>query len=75
MLARFLAQHAAQQAQDAAQDAAGVAMTLEEAIAERGRQQHATQIKNWYKQGYYKKTNGLWYSSVGGKERRKYSTI
>ncbi len=66
--------HAQQQAQQAAEDAQGVAMTLDEAIAERGRQQHATQIKNWYKQGYYKKTNGLWYSSVGGKEYRKYST-
>lgn len=75
MLARFLAQHAQQQAQQAAVDAAGVAMTLQDAIAERGRQQHATQIKNWYKQGYYKKTNGLWYSSVGGKEYRKYTTI
>jgi hypothetical protein len=75
MLARFLALHAQQQAQQQAQDAAGVTMTLEQAIAEQGRQQHATQIKNWYKQGYYKKTNGLWYSSVGGKERRKYSTV
>lgn len=75
MLARFLALHAQQQAQQLAEDAAGVTMTLQQAIAEKGRQQHATQIKNWYKQGYYKKTNGLWYSNIGGQERRKYSTI
>lgn len=50
------------------------ALTLAEALAEKGRQQHATQIKNWYAQGYYKKTNGYWYSNFGGRELRKYST-
>ncbi len=74
MQARFLALHAQQQAQQLAEDTAGVALTVTQAIAEQGRQQHATQIKNWYKQGYYKKTNGLWYINIAGKAQRKYCT-
>ena len=65
-LANFYALHAQQQAQQQAE--------AQQALAEAGRQQHATQIKNWYAQGYYKKTNGRWYSMHGGKEYLKHST-
>lgn len=32
------------------------------------------QAAAWYKRGYYKKTDGYWYSEHGGKEYRKYYT-
>ena len=73
-LANFYALHAQQQAQQQAEAQAAQALTLQQALAEAGRQQHATQIKNWYAQGYYKKTNGRWYSMHGSKEYLMYST-
>lgn len=63
-----------QKAQHDYEAANSTALTLEEALAEKGRTQHATQIKNWYAQGYYKKSNGYWYDNFGGREMRKYST-
>lgn len=31
-------------------------------------------VKRWYEQGYYMKTDGRWYITVGGKEYVKYYT-
>jgi len=55
-------------------------LTLQQVLAQ-VRTQHPCQQRSlraqaaaWYKQGYYKRTDGYWYSMHGGKEYRKYYT-
>ena len=75
--AQTLALIAQQSKRNAEEIANSVQLTLEQALAHKrasNSRQSTLQIKNWYKQGWHMRSNGGWYSDVGGVVRRKYST-
>jgi len=78
-LETFMRNVTAQQQREADDIATSVKYTVEEAIAYNNakiktNRQNTLQLKNWYKQGYYLRSNGMYYSEHGGVERRKYCT-
>jgi hypothetical protein len=78
-LETFMRNFTAQQQREADDIATSVKYTVEEAIAYNNtkiktNRQNTLQLKNWYKQGYYLRSNGMYYSEHGGVERRKYCT-
>ena len=78
-LETFMRNVAAQQQREADDIATSVKYTLTEALAYnkakiKTNRQSTLQLKNWYAQGYYLRSNGIYYSEHGGKEYRKYHT-
>ena len=78
-LETFMRNVAAQQQREADDIANSVKYTLEEALAYnkakiKTNSQSTLQIKNWYAQGYYLSSNGMYFCEHGGVERRKYCT-
>jgi len=78
-LETFMRNAAAQQQREADDIATSVRYTLTEALAYnkakiKTNRQSTLQLKNWYAEGYYLRSNGLYYSEHGGVERRKYCT-
>ena len=78
-LETFMRNFTAQQQREADDIATSVKYTVEEAIAYNNakiktNRQNTLQLKNWYAQGYYLRSNGMYYSEHGGAERRKYCT-
>ena len=78
-LETFMRNFTAQQQREADDIATSVKYTVEEAIAYnkakiKTNRQSTLQLKNWYAQGYYLRSNGMYYSEYGGVERRKYCT-
>ena len=78
-LETFMRNFTAQQQREADDIATSVKYTVEEAIAYNNakiktNRQSTLQLKNWYAQGYYLRSNGMYYSEHGGAEIRKYCT-
>jgi uncharacterized protein (DUF2267 family) len=78
-LETFMRNAAAQQQREADDITTSVRYTLAEALAYnkakiKTNRQSTLQLKNWYAQGYYLRSNGMYYSEDGGVERRKYCT-
>ena len=78
-LETFMRNFTAQQQREADDIATSVKYTVEEAIAYNNakiktNRQSTLQLKNWYAEGYYLRSNGMYYCEHGGVERRKYCT-